>query len=160
MKIRELFQTELWSKRTTRKVLVGFAVLIAALFIVFGTWYEVEWHWITPGERSTAKAALVEIDLLQNAESMNGKEFDSQEQKAQLKFDAARDSIRTHRDKEIVVVLSTYFILTTSPWDDARFALENPGASIDGDPKSVLKSWNSGSASRKQLRTLLHRDLD
>ncbi len=160
MDVRQLLQAEIWSKRTTRKVLTVTGFVFGFLLLGFFVWHEVGESWVTPGERSAAKAALVEIDALQNAESMNGKEFDSEEEKAQLKFDAARSSIRTHRDEDVVVLLSTYLILTTSPWDDARFALEYPGSSIDGDPKSVLKSWNSSSESRKQLRTLLHKELD
>ncbi|MGD0914187.1 MAG: hypothetical protein ABR928_20035 [Terracidiphilus sp.] len=135
---------------------IAAGVLVTLLVV----WYEAERHWLTPGERSAAKASLVEIDLLQNAESMNGIEFDSAEKKAQFEFGVARDLVRTRRDEETVALLSLYLISTTSPWDNARSALEDPGASIDGDPKSVLKSWNSGVALRMQLHTLLHKELD
>ncbi len=160
MNIHELLQYELWSKTRTRKILTvtGFATVV--LVLLFAVWHEVERHWLTQGERNAARTALVEIDLLQNAARMNGKEFDLQEQKAQLKFDAARNLTRTYRDKEIVAGLSLYLILTTSPWDSARFVLEHPGSSIDGDPKSVLTDWNSSSDLRKQLHSSLHRALD
>lgn len=83
MKLRELSQTELWSKRTARKVFVGIGIAFWILLLTAGVLYEVEMHWLTPGERSAAKAALVEIDALQNAETMNGEEFDLAEKKAQ-----------------------------------------------------------------------------
>jgi len=160
MKIRDLLHTEIWTKGATRKILVICGINFAVLFLAAGVLYEAEMHWLTPGERNAARAALVEIDVLQNAASMNGKEFDLQEEKAQLKFGTARDLMRTHRDKQIAAVLSLYLISTTSPWDNARSVLEDPGSSIDGDPKSVLKSWNSSFALRKQLHTLLHKELD
>jgi hypothetical protein len=93
---------------------------------------------------------------------MNGKEFDLNEEKAQLKFDAARDLARTHRDKETVAVLSIYLISTTAPWDEARFDIDYPVSSLraDADRGSEFKRWVSDAALRKQLHTLLHKELD
>jgi len=162
MNVRELLQIELWSKRTTRRILTITGIATAALVLLLVVLFEVELHWLTPGERNAARAALVEIDLLQNAASMNGKEFDLEEEKAQLKFGTARDSTRTRRDREVVAVLSYYLILTTAPWDEARFDLEYPVSSenADADRRFELKRWISGTEMRKQLRALLHKALD
>jgi hypothetical protein len=162
MNICELLQTDFWSKRRSRKILTTYGITFAALVLAIIGSYEVELHWLTPGERNASKAALAEVDLLQNAGSMNGKDFDLQEERAQLKFGVARDLIRTRRDKEIVAVLSYYFISSTQPWDQARFDLEYPVSSdeVDADRKSELKSWISESGSRRQLRALLHKELD
>jgi hypothetical protein len=40
MKIRELLQTELWSKRTSRKILIVSGIVTALLLLVYGVGYE------------------------------------------------------------------------------------------------------------------------
>jgi len=161
MDVRKIFQNVIWSKRALRRILIGFGVFIGVLVVGFVVLYEVEWHWLTSGERRAAKAALVEIDLLQNARSMNGKEYDLQREKAQLKFNAARDVAQTFRDEETLAALSTYFIWTTSPWDQARFNLENPGFSTsDADLNTEVKRWISEVKLRKQMSSMLHKELD
>jgi hypothetical protein len=63
MKIRELLQTELWSKRTSRRILVGIGILVVGFFF----WCAIEQYVLTPGERSAARAALVKVDELQDS---------------------------------------------------------------------------------------------
>jgi hypothetical protein len=162
MKIRELLQIVILSKKTIRKILVVCGIAFAVLFLSAGVLYEAEMHWLTPGERSTARAALVEINALQNAETMNGEEFDLAEKKAQQRFQAARDAKRTYRDQEVVAALSTYFILTTYRWDEARYELEFPVSSseIDANRMSEIEHRQSDIETRKRLRSALHKELD
>ena len=162
MKICELLQIEILSKRTIRKILVVFGIAFAVLFLTAGVLYEAEMHRLTPGERSAAKAALVEIDALQNAETMNGEEFDLAEKKARQRFQAARDAQRSYRDLEVGAALSTYFILTTYRWDEARYELEFPVSSseIDANRKSEIEHRQSNIEMRKRLRSALHKELD
>ncbi len=162
MNARELLQIVILSKRTVRKILVVCGISFAVLFLSAGVLYEAEMHWLTPGERSAAKAALVEIDALQNAETMNGEEFDFAEKKAQQRFQAARDAQRTYRDLEVVGVLSYYFILTTYRWDEARRELEFPVSSseINSNRRSEIEHRQSNIEMRKQLRSVLHKELD
>jgi hypothetical protein len=162
MKIRELLQIEILSKRIIRKVLVVFGIAFAVLFLTAGVLYEAEMHWLTPGERSAAKAALVEIDALQNAETMNGEEFDFAEKKARQRFQAARDAARTYRDQEVAAALSTYLILTRYRWDAARYELEFPVSSseIDANRRSEIEHRKSNIEMRKWLRSVLHKELD
>jgi hypothetical protein len=141
-------------------VVSGIVLAVSALGLF--AWYEVEVHWLTPGERSAAKAALVEIDALQNAETMNGEEFDLAEKKAQQRFQAVRDAQRTYRDMEVGAALSTYFILTTYRWDEARYELEFPISSseIDANRRSEIEHRQSNIEERKRLRSALHKELD
>jgi hypothetical protein len=62
MKIRELLQYELWSKRTTWKILV---VLALVLLLGYGIWRGYERFWISSGVRESGRAALAQIDALQ-----------------------------------------------------------------------------------------------
>jgi hypothetical protein len=161
MNVRNVLQNAIWGKRALGRILIGFGVVVTVLVVGSGIFYEVNWHWLTSGERSAASAALTEIDLLQNAQSMNSEDFDSQEERAKLKLGTARDLIRTYRDKEMVAVLSYYFILTTAPWDQARFNLEYPGfSSSDADLKSEVRRWTSEVKVRKQVSSTLHKELD
>jgi hypothetical protein len=162
MNIRELLHIVFWSKQTSRKILVVSGIVLAVSALGLFAWYEVEVHWLTPGERSAAKAALVEIDALQNAETMNGEEFDLAEKKAQQRFQAVRDAQRTYRDMEVGAALSTYFILTTYRWDEARYELEFPISSseIDANRRSEIEHRQSNIEERKRLRSALHKELD
>lgn len=162
MKVRELLQAELWSKRTTRKVFVGIGISFAVLLLTASVLYEVAMHLLTPGERSAAKVALVEIDALRNAETMNGEEFDLAEKKAQQKLQTAKDAQRTHRDREVVAALSTYLILTTDRWDEARYELEFPVSSSEMNAKrtSEIEHRQSTIEMRSRLRLALHKELD
>jgi len=150
------------SQMTLRRIFIGVGIATLSVILVVFLWLEVEAHWLTSSERNAAKAALAEIDLLQNSESMDGKQFDLQEERANLKLGTAREMVRTRRDRELEAVLSYYFTLTISPWDKARFVLESsaPSSDVDADRKLERKRWIAEAAEREQLRTVLHKELD
>ena len=103
MAIRELLQVELWSKGTTRKILAGLAVVVVG----FGVVFTAEVRWLSPGERVAAKAALVELDKLQNPDSEMRGEF-LKETKAREMIDAADHAAWTLRDDRLVQGLKSY----------------------------------------------------
>jgi len=102
MNIRELLKIEVWSKRTSRKILVGLAIFVA-VFVIF---FFVDKVWITQGEREAAGSALLLIDSLQSQYSEDDqKDFDVRERKAQEAVDAAKHAAWTSRDKQISFAL-------------------------------------------------------
>jgi hypothetical protein len=103
MKVRELLQTELWSKRTTRKILVGFAIVVVG----FGVVFTVEVKWLTPGERVAAKQALASLDVLQNLNS-GDEDFLKRTTQVHALIDVADQAAWTLRDDRIVTALRAY----------------------------------------------------
>ena len=98
MNIRELLQTELWSKRTTRKILVWSGLVFVVGFLALNGWHFVEIHWLTRGERDAAKAALAEIDALQDAGPLSDEEFQVRLKAAEAKVKLAEEQPETYRD--------------------------------------------------------------
>ena len=75
MKVRELLHIDLWSKRTSRKVFVGIGIVFVIVYAGNAALSVVERHWLTPGERSAARAALLQIDELQNLVQSSDQDF-------------------------------------------------------------------------------------
>jgi hypothetical protein len=108
MNIRELLQIEIWGKRTTRKILVVFGIVFAIAVVGFGALYLVEVNWLTRGERSAAKAALVQIDALQDAGPLSDEEFKVRQDQADAKVQAAKDVAKTLKDDSTQEMLFWY----------------------------------------------------
>jgi hypothetical protein len=106
MTLRELLRYEVWSKQTTRRILVGSAILAALLFVGYKIWDEVESHWLTRSERTVAKAALQRIDALQNSGPLSDEEFDNRTKDARLAIDAAERAARTRKDELVYMELA------------------------------------------------------
>jgi hypothetical protein len=126
MNFRELLQTEIWSKGTSRKilarvrkVLVRVGIVFGALAVVFGTVYVIEISWMTAGERKIATTALPEIDTLQNFVTADGNDFETRDQQAKETVMAAARAARTIRDNRVSGLLWEYLGLTES---DRRMA--------------------------------------
>jgi uncharacterized protein HemX len=114
--LREALQIEIWSKRTSRKILIIGGMVIALLLLAYGFGYEIEIHWLTQGEHDTARAALQQIDALQDARSLSDEEFEILAKQAEAKVKAAEDSARTSRDEVVAMQLGVYLIASrTSP---------------------------------------------
>jgi hypothetical protein len=101
MNVRELLQKEVWSKRTSRKVLIGFGTVVVG----FCVWYALDRHWITPSERNAARAALAQIEVLQNSKEMSDAEYDVRVRRAKESVDKAEQAAWTTRDKLIAAAL-------------------------------------------------------
>ncbi|MGO8757829.1 MAG: hypothetical protein ACLQG3_06865 [Terracidiphilus sp.] len=110
MKIRELLRYEIWSKRTTRKILAVFGIVVAVLALGFLGWYEAELRWLTKGERAAAKVALQQIDALQNADSLSDEEFEIRRKQTDLAVDATEKAARTIKDERTYLKLTMCFM--------------------------------------------------
>jgi len=108
MKIRGLLQTGFWSKRTTRKILVGFGIFLGVVVVGSVLWSVLDRNWITPGERNAARSALGTLDGLQDAGFLDDKEFVVWAKLAGRRVDDARKAARTTRDRKIVAEFMSY----------------------------------------------------
>jgi len=105
MNVRELLRYELWSKRTTRRILAVLAVILVVTALGFVAWYEIDLHWMTSGERAAAKAALHQIDVLQDAGSLSDEEFKTRRDEGDSAVNAAESAIRTTKDEKTYLAL-------------------------------------------------------
>ncbi|HEY4357562.1 MAG TPA: hypothetical protein VGN16_17550 [Acidobacteriaceae bacterium] len=119
MTVREVLQTELWSKRTSRKILIGFGIVVAVLAVALG----IERYWLTPSERNAGRSALAAIDGLQHAEDMSHEVFHARDLMAKNQVDVASRAAWTGRDKVVVLLLENYLVLTEI--DDESKMLRN-----------------------------------
>lgn len=110
MSARELLQAEVWSKETSWRILRWIGVVLGLFLVCFIGWYEVEVHWITPGERDTARAALKEIDELEDASSLSQQEREARTKRAEDRVKLASEAARTYRDNFIQMKLGLYLV--------------------------------------------------
>lgn len=158
MTLRELLRIEIWSKRTSRRLMIGFAVVVVLLAVLDVT----ETRWITPAEGRTARAALAQIDRLQNLGVMNDSEYRAASAQAKAAVSFAEQAAKTQRDDQIVSVLSGYLMLTDMERNEQQLQLKWSASPNERfrklsvrDPRTV-----SGSkASREFLSQVLHRAL-
>jgi hypothetical protein len=113
MKIRELLRYELWSKRTTRRILVGIGIVVAVVALGLGAWSVVSRDWLTPEERRAAKIALKQVDALQDAGSLTNKEYSELDERAMKSVDDALQAALTRRDRAVAAKLLSYEVVTT-----------------------------------------------
>jgi hypothetical protein len=130
MEIRELLQKELWSKKTSRKILsVAGRVLrvVEVLLVVFVVWYLVNALWLTPSERTAGRIALAKLDALQRFDGMSEDEYGGEYKQAETMVHAAEEAARTGRDNFIATSLSTYLMFTDMRRQEqqTRMALSN-----------------------------------
>jgi hypothetical protein len=105
MNARELLHYELWSKRTTQKILVAFGVTFTALFLGFWGWQEVSRHWLTKGERTAAQIALQQVDEWRNVDAKSH-EFIPAGERTRKALGDAETAARTERDRRTVFQLN------------------------------------------------------
>jgi hypothetical protein len=107
MNVRKLLQTELWSKRTTRKILVIVGIVFGIAAVIYGGLYAFEKFWLSPGERSAGKVLLQEIDNLQSV-SPESQEFEAGVLEAKKQLELAKNAGITLRDDQIATLLDLY----------------------------------------------------
>jgi hypothetical protein len=159
MKIRELLQVEIWSKRTTRKILVGFAVVVG--FLV--AWQVLERYWLTPGERRAGKEAVVQIDAMQNLGLISDEDFDAKDKQAAGKVEAAEHAAWTDRDKGIADLISGYLMMTEVDRGEIQTTVLEwqRHASVKSSQEDLQRKLSlSGTEVRSMLRMELHGLLD
>src|SRR5271157_989013 len=105
MKIRELLQIEIWSKRTTWILLIGIVALVGLGQL---GWYTLERFYLSSAEKNAAREALSEIDRLQASGPLTDDAFATEARAAEVKI---RNAVRvewTDRDIGVNFLLSTY----------------------------------------------------
>ena len=113
MKVREFLQIELWSKRTTRKILVGIGIVFAVVALGLVTWSVISRIWLTPEERNVAKVALKQIDAMQNSGSLSNEKYSELDKLATKSVDDALQAALTRRDRAVAAKLLSYEMVTT-----------------------------------------------
>ena len=146
MKIRELLHKEIWSKRTSRKILIGFGIVVVG----FVVWNALDGHWITPPERNAARAALAQIEVLQNSKEMSDAEYEEGTRRAKERVDTAEQAAWTSRDKLIAASLLGYLAVT----DMQRSEQKSP------HPRPNLFAARGREMSQILLEHSLHQALD
>jgi hypothetical protein len=159
MKFRELLQIELWSERTTRRIFIGFGIVVAGLI----AWTAIERCWLTPGERKAARVAIEQIDSLQNFESISKSDFAVKDGQAKQEVDVAQRAAWTERDKEFVVALSMYLDLTEidNEFLQRRLIMEQKHPSLT--QRDLITAEEAAKVEKKARsfnRLLLHKALD
>jgi hypothetical protein len=159
MELRALLQTEIWSKRTSRKLMVGFGIIGVAIAV----WYQTDRHWLTPGERNAGRQAFSSIEALQSFGTMNDNEYETRISEARGKVDAAKQAVWTSRDRSIARVLDGYLMLTDMERSDQKLWAELSGST--NQRVKVALSRNPQAAQTSQMvrdfqKQLLHQALE
>ncbi|MGA2278162.1 MAG: hypothetical protein ABSG00_11190, partial [Terracidiphilus sp.] len=130
MKFRELLQTAFWSKKTLRRILIGFGILVSVLVVGLGVLYFTAWHWLTPGERNAGRAVLTQIDSLQYSELIRREDFEAREKGLSEKLKTAREAAWTLRDNGVYSELFVYLLITererAEVWKQNQMQLGDP----------------------------------
>jgi len=163
MNVRKIVQNVFWSKKALCRILIGFVIFVGVLVVVSGVLYEVERHWVSPGERRTARAALAQIDAIQNLETISRDDFEARERGLKEKLNAARGAGWTNRDMGVYMILDAYLEGTEQERADVWELnyLKAGGRSISESDRGL--SWEKVAAEKEQLRyyrAILHKELD
>ena len=108
MNVRELLRYEIWSKRNTRKILIVLGAVIGLAVVGSVGWNEVDMHWLTSGERGAARAALAQIDSLDDASALSVRESGTRKAQAEESVDSAKAVAKTKRDRFVSLSLDIY----------------------------------------------------
>ena len=157
MKVRELLQKEIWSKRTSQRILRVIGIVGAVVGVVCVVGNGLDTYWMTPPERSAGRSALAEIDVLQNFRGMSDTDYDAGVKRAKAKVDAANQVAITSRDDAIASVLSGYLFLVNNERFNQKMDLRRNGRETEQPQQTTSVSLKMG---RDYLRDVLHKALD
>jgi hypothetical protein len=152
MNLRELLQTAIWSKETSRKFLGGISCLLMVALIGSCAWSFISRRWMTPREHQMARTALVELASLDDTDSASKEDFAAKARLAAIRMDAAVNAALTVRDQQVVGELMHYQLLIITN----RLLIAKKTASLPVG--AVLNSV--GSENRSSLRAKLQEELD
>ena len=157
MTVREVLQKEIWSKETSRKILLVCGLLVTGILV----WNQIQSKWLTPSERKAGRAALVEVDALQKSAEMSDEEYGAAYKRAEAKVDAADKAAWTGKDRSIAVLLS--IDLMSIDWQrmDRKMILQM-NASKHGSLEQAARAFDSAEISKMAEEVLiapLHQDL-
>ena len=163
MKVRELLQIELWSKRTSRKILVGIGIVLGIGVVGFGALFAFERYWLTKGEQNAARTALVQIDALQNAGSISDEDFEARDKQAAQRVEVARQAVQTERDERVADALYAYLpgIETERGNVAMRRLMQKRNVPIKDSERKLNEEIDSmGKQVTQFLHSVLHKALD
>jgi hypothetical protein len=156
MKVRELLQIELWSKRTSWKICLGFAGFVVAGLICG---YAAERFWITPGVLKESRIALEGIDQLQNSDSLSDQDFGASARQVEKEIDVALGKARTDRDVGVTFQLSKY--LHSVLMERLQVRKEKELEKKQDPQAKQSQAWHERlHLSEVKLRSELHKELD
>jgi hypothetical protein len=150
MNVHELLQTELWSKRTSWRILVGLGIATGLCLVGFVSWNEYEVHWLTSGEREASRAALAEIDSMEDAGSLSDRAWEARKQQVKTKIEATKKEVRTYRGTLMEMDLSLYFLRVEAD----RVNLKRRKVGRGEVPDAVF------GGSTNEIRLKLHKELE
>jgi hypothetical protein len=131
--------------------------------VVFWSGWAVEQYWLTPGERTAARAALAQIDRLQEFGDISNEVFEARMNQAREQIDVADGAAWTHRDKGVARALGFYLDLTKIDQEEAQklqlLRQTHSPLSFKGEEYEV-DAAASGKKARLLLRVELHTALD
>jgi hypothetical protein len=156
MEIRELLQIGRWSKRTTRRILVGFGAVVG-LVVGFGVLRVVQRYWLTPGERDAGKVALARIDALQKIESIRREDFDERNSGLAEELRTASEEAWTDRDNLVYSQLSLYYLVTESEHRDEKYVQQSDPSTTPSNRELHRKLVKE---EERSLSLWLHNQLD
>jgi hypothetical protein len=105
MKVRELLQTQIWSKSISRKIFIG----VGLVLVVVGPLFLLSSFWLTPPERVAAMDAVSQIDALQIVVlSDSNDDFAFKRHHAEESVKVAVRAALTERDQRTSLLLSSY----------------------------------------------------
>jgi hypothetical protein len=156
MKVRELLQTEVWSKRTSRNICWSFLGFVVVGLICA---YAAERFWITPGVQNESRIALAGIDQLQNSDSLSDQDFGISVRQVEKEIDVVLGNARTDRDVGVTFQLSKYLQTVLLERMQAR---KEKTLEIKQDLQAKQsEAWHERLHSAGvQLRSELHKELD
>jgi hypothetical protein len=137
MKIRELLQMEIWSKRTHRRLLIGFVTVVAGVLI----WAWIDGIWLTGNERGAARNALALVDDLKaHASEDDQKDFDRRSEQAKQAVDVVAKAGYTGRDEQVSSGLRWYFDLVAFERIQKSRGLSRQASASFGDRETQTTS--------------------
>ena len=163
MKVRELLQVELWTKRTSRKILVGFGIVFGIAVVGLGALFAFERYWLTKGERNAARVALAQIEALQNCVSCSDQEFAAKDKQVEGAVEIASQSAVTDRDDSVSIALLGYLSIIESERQEPqlRRMMQERHLSIpNSDPVLEERIRSTEKETKRLLHSVLHKALD
>lgn len=173
MNLHELLQYELWSKDASRKILrpVGkllkrVSVVLGALIVLIAIVFLIERYWLTDGERRAGRAALAQVEELQDLIDCNCNRFATVDDGAKTAVELADEKKWTLRDRIVAFDLSFYLMeVEEKQAQDLREAklrvfMQQRHLQWHSDPKLEAKSRSLQFQIFSDLRSALHKELD
>jgi hypothetical protein len=171
--VRELLQTEIWSKETSRRILRRiwriarpvFAVT-GVLVLLLGVAFAIEWYWMTSGERTAGRAALAKIEELERFEGNKNDGFDEANRQAKNLTIVADQKAWTLRDRNTAGLLEFYRWELESDHESRvremevkTLAAENH-LELHSNPDLEKKLRDTQEQIHNSMRSSLHKELD